>query len=423
MGIKVKLDLDADTTRLTEAVQKALSAGFGGGSSQGLATSPTDTIRQLSGGGGKNVIPSGARGGVPPDWYLRQGTQRLAGLGPLFPMPPIPGSVAQPNNGAASFIKNVLFAANPVLRPGNVFGNLFAARQLFSGLSGTKVGQNALGAVGLSGVGGAALATGGIMGILLAVGASLKALSAIIKETIASYDQARKLYAKSLLSGLGLQFTIGRGNLANVLGVSEKEVFQFGAAVAYIGPKLKFATDVMAKTTPNLTSVAWEFNILKTNLEAMFFTIANDAAPALRRLLDGFSQLTVEMTLLYGALKPTLNFIMDTLNSKVGKIFVGGLAGALVPGGGAMLDFLKSIGTLGKDSGAAPSPSAMMKQLPVSAFERMGFITGRGAMDDYARRTAAATEDTAKALNKLLMGGIPGIPGSNLGFSNATSNP
>ncbi len=394
MGIKIKLDLDADTQKLSDAIQRAVARGFQGAGSSGLATNPAQVANQIAGNdagfsssavgmkrrsiGNLNMIsPASPSFLNNPGFFLSNG-----------PKPPnIAAYQAQQQAQRASFLKNIGFAGIPLLSPGSVLGNLFASRQIFSGLSG-PVGQKALGGLGLAGTAGTALATGGVMAVLLAVGASIKLLITSLKETAKTFDEARKLYAKTLLSGMGLRFTAGRNNLADVLGVSEKEVLQFGAAIALIGPKLKFATDIMARTTPNLTSVAYEFEIMKKNLQALFMVMANDAAPAIRKFLDGISELIQMFTVFY-----------QKFHEIIGKI-ASILASSFQP---ELVAIAKIIGALGKDIGAAPQPQGLMKQLPVSALERMGLIVGGfGAGNDAPQRTAKATERTAKLLEKLV---------------------
>lgn len=385
MPIRVRVELDADTQRLSDTIQRAVSKGFQGGGSQGLATNPQSIARQIAGTSGQGMKgyrdTMGAYSLPPTPEFFSNPRFFFSKI-----LPPTIASVQAKNQAQqAAFLKNIGFAGIPLLSPGSVLGNLFATRQIFSGLSG-PVGQKLLGGVGLAGTGGTVAATATIMPILLAFGAALKGLQIAIRQTAAAYDDARKLYAHSLLSGLGLQFTANRQNLADVLGVSEKEVFQFGAAVAFIGPKLKFASDVMARTAPNLTSVSYEFEILKKNLGAMFAVLANDAAPALRKFVDG------------------LNVLIESLTRFFEKNKIGIALEAIFEGmiGSKVADIIAS---KGKDIGPAPTPQGFMKQLPASALERMGLVVGGfGGGGDSAQRTAKATEKSAKLLEVLVRG-------------------
>ena len=189
-----------------------------------------------------------------------------------------------------SFLKNISLLAGPVFNPGGVLSTMFSSRQAFSALM-TQTGQQGLGKAGLSGIGGAALGTVGLVGAATAVGFSLKALSKIVNETIDSYDKARKLYASSLISGLGTGFIAKRQNLASILGVSEIEVMQFGAAVAYLNPKIEQATKIFEETNPALTQVSWHTKILKLDFEALGAKLANSVAPALLTVIDALDVL------------------------------------------------------------------------------------------------------------------------------------
>lgn len=398
MAIKIKVELDADVQRLTDSIQRAVTKGFTGGGTQGLATNPSSVIRQIAGTQG-----AGMRGYRDP-----MGGESLPATpdflnNPRFfwskILPPTIASVQQRNQAQqASFLKNIGFAGIPVLSPGSVLGNLFATRQIFSGLSG-PVGQGLLGKAGIGGTAGTAAVTGVLMAGLLAVGVSLKALQAALKGTIAAFDEARKIYAKALTSGLGIQFTVGRSNLAEILGVSETDVLKFGAALAVLGPKLKFSTDVISRTTPNLTSVAWEFGVMKKNLEALFFTLANDASPTLRRFADGISQVTNAITR-FVQNSPAFIYLFKLWAQNMLPIF----------------------SQIGKDSGPAPLPQGQMKQLPASALERMGLVVGGFGGNTSAERTAKATEKSAKLLEKLVVG-VTGSGSGGTFYSPLMSNP
>ncbi len=383
MGIKVKVDLDVNTDKLANTIQQGVAKGFTGGMKQGLATDPSIVARQIMGDLAAGMKGHGDTAGliIPPLSNIDRA---------ITPPPAIKAFQAsmrlqeKQRLQQSQFLKNIGFAGIPLLNPTSVFGNLFASRQIFSGLSG-PTGQGLLSKVGLGGsAGGAAAATGVVMAGLLAIGLALKALQITIRETAKAFEEARKLYAKTLISGLGLNFTIGRKNLADVLGVSEKEVLQFGAAISTLGPKLKFATDTMSKTTPNLASVAFEFSILKKDMEALFFTIANEAAPALRTFADAMSKLVVAFTRFLQH-DPIAKFIESITVGKYSSLNV--LAHLLG----------------GSDSGPAASPQGLMKQLPASHLERMGLVVGGfGTQSDFASRTAKATEKSSKLLEQIV---------------------
>src|ERR1700722_19222085 len=110
------------------------------------------------------------------------------------------------------------------------------------GGSGGGIGGAIFGAAGAAGY-------GEIFVVVKALEYAFKTLVGAIKKTIEAYDNATKIYAKSLMSGLGVGFTVKRGMLAEVLGVDEKDVLRFGYALAYLSPRLQFATDEISKST------------------------------------------------------------------------------------------------------------------------------------------------------------------------------
>ena len=261
----------------------------------------------------------------------------------------------------AKFIKDATFAMMPLFNPTSVWGNLFATRQIFSAFSGTKTGTGLMAKAGLSGTGGAALAAGGTVGVLLSVGLAIKALSKVMHESIAAYRDAPKLYAKAMTSGLGLKFVTKRTMLADIMGVSEQEVIKYGYAFQYLNPKIEWASAIMAKTNTNLTSVDWSFKIVGNDMKAMFATIANDAAPAMRKFLDGLHNVIEDVTEWYNKHKEQV-----ALQTKV-------FGWTMMP---LQMLSLKYFSSKGTDTGPAPQPLSFMKQLPASSWEKMGLVIG-----------------------------------------------
>ena len=217
-----------------------------------------------------------------------------------------------------------------------------------------------------------------------------KVVNVIIKGLRDTAEVARKLYANALQSGLGLQFTTRRSLLSSVLGVSEKDVFQFGAAVAYINPRLQSASDILAKTAPSLAAVSYGFRILEADMQALFAIVANDAAPAIRKTTLFISALVQAFEKLHnvisGAFKITLETLIESLPT-------------------GLRELAKSLETLVSnipDPGAAPNPVAAMQQIHASALEHMGLIVGGlGGATDFAAQTATNTKQTAVAVQKI----------------------
>lgn len=288
---------------------------------------------------------------------------------------------------SAKSIQNLTFGMMPLLNPTSLWGNMFASRQIFSAANSS---QGLLGKVGLSGTGGAAAATGVVMGALLAIGFALKGLEKIVKETTKAYETARQQYGHALSSGgLALGVSIKRTALADIIGVSEKDVYMFGNAIKYLNPKLEFASSIMAKNAANLTSVSWGFKTLELDVMALFSTVANLAAPGIRKFTDGLSNMVVIMAGFIDRYGPIL--------SKLAGGLVKGVAQSLFPTGSLIA---KAISAVGTDSGAAPGIQAFAKQLPASHLERMGLVVGGFGIQDYAKQTA---QNTRKMVSLLTM--------------------
>lgn len=233
---------------------------------------------------------------------------------------------------------------------------------------------------------GRAAALGGAAGLAGAGAAILvKEAIALLKKTfdefVKTFSNAASLYSKALQSGTGLNFTSRREGLASVLGVSSKDVYQFGQAVLFLQPRLQFATSILAKTAPNLAATAYEFRILKMNIEALFASMANDAAPELRKFADGLSQI--------------VKAIEDFNSKHHAGSFIAGFIKGLFPSVGV-------IAGAGKDSGPAPNPLAYMKQIQASAWERLGLVIGGMGGNNAAQETARNTKETAMGIKQLV---------------------
>ena len=270
---------------------------------------------------------------------------------------------------------------------------------------------------------------------------AFKALVGSVKKVIEAYDNATKLYAKSLMTGLGLQFVTKRQNIASVLGVDETQIFRFGAALAYLTPQLAFANEEISKTAIPLTGIGWQFKILGMNIKAIWAQIASALAPAFGAFLENLNSffVTLGKSQILKAFASALDVVLIVLNDVIGAIeifvnaFVTGfkiIADAIsiaimkilnlvskLPGlhklGGydtskaenditnsafALNDEIKKyLGNFfgSKTATNIPPPISQMKQLPAGAFEKMGLIIGGGLADkslELQRRTAMGIE-------------------------------
>jgi hypothetical protein len=345
---------------------------------KGAFSSTSEAFKKLNpdlfkGGGG-----GGSGGGL---------AAAASGFGGKRKEPPILAELkAKMDMDRSKFIKDATFAMMPLFNPTSVWGNLFATRQIFSGLSQTKTGQSIVGKFGMgTGTAATAAVAGGTVGVLLAVGLAIKGLAKVMQESIKAYIEAPKLYAKAMTSGLGLKFVTKRSMLAEIMGVSETEVIKYGAAFSYLNPKIEWASAIMARTNQNLTSVGWSFKIVGNDMKALFSDIANDAAPAMRKFLSGFSDFVKAVDDWYERHKTGIGR-MASFYFKWNPIT------------GLPMAIAEHFTPKGEDPGAAPQPLSFMKQLPASAWEHMGLVIGGAGGNSPAERTARATKETAEYL-------------------------
>jgi len=190
-------------------------------------------------------------------------------------------------------------------------------------------------------------------------------------------DAAGALYANSVRSGFNLQQGSTRASIGRVLGVSEHEIFIFGAQMEKLIPKLRVANATFARTAPELTSLSWEMKVLKENTHALFAEISSDVAPAFKTLALAINGITSAVTRFLQI--PMVKGFLSTAGSGVASA-INSLTG----------------------NGVAPSPVGIMRQMPAANWEHMGLqVGGSGAMQ-FAATTARATTRTADGVQALL---------------------
>lgn len=284
---------------------------------------------------------------------------------------------AKSKSDADRFKVDMASAALPFFNPLSPWSTLWGSKNIFKGLStehGKQFSEKFMGGIG-PGTG-----TLAVIGIATALGLALKGLSKIVEETEKAFENARQLYAKALNSGLGLNFTAKRSLVANILGVSEADIFRFGNQLAYLNPRLQQASEILARTSIPLTKFSYDWKVLMADISASFAKVANLIAPALDRFINRFDNF-VRILNSYHAPTPE-----ETL-----KIFIPGYA--LSKGFGLAFTRLDS----GSGSGL-PGPTSWMKQLPASSWEHMGLQIAGGSTN-YARDTARNTARMAKNLD------------------------
>lgn len=377
---------------------------------QGYVSSPANYAPILP----KVTLPSGSlyQGPVPPMIPP-----------PMLPKTPtLPEMPSIPLGDAAIFWRRMITGLLAGFRNPAGMGSVIAGNQFFGAFGNTATGGRALGAMGLgAGAGGAALATGGLLVGIAALAAAIKSLQLTVRESIAASERARALYAKTIQSGTGLQYNAQTSNIARAMGVSSMEIYQFGGALDFLYPRLKQASRISADSAVALTPLAYELSILKTDIEALFDTLAVEAVPALRFFVNLLDELAKSMqeaakyivpiikTFLSASLPPGADKqkLMNDL-SFVASTIAGPFSGILAR---ALADTSRNL----------QMPSAFMKQMPVSNFERMGLVASMSSsgLVDYSRRTAVATETIARHV--IANGGVPrSMP---FGFDPQVSNP
>ena len=309
----------------------------------------------------------------------------------------------------ATFLKDMTFLMMPLMNPGSVWASLFSTRQTFSALM-TETGQRKLGKVGISGFAGAAGVTALLVGASTALGLAFMALKKTVQETFLAYEAARKLYAKSLLSGLGLGLQTQRGLLASIIGVSETEVIKFGAAWAYLNPRIEHASKILAETAVPLTQVSWEWKIFQADLSAFAAKMAADIAPAMMEFIDSLSILLKllddhKATLIWNLQNSGLGVANTTTKILANMIY--GVTDKEVRAGAA------------RGRGTMPDPQAYMKQLPVSAWERMGLVVGGGG--NTTNELIMKSNQYLKVIAQAVTSGVPRA--SQFGLDPNVANP
>jgi len=387
LGDEVKGDVAAIQSKIASQLR---TSGKGTPLSQVNRDLEANIAFGRGGGGGMTKISPKMLAAMSPEdraWVLSRGSGGGGGGFKGKPPPILADLKAKMDMDRSKFIKDATFAMMPLFNPTSVWGNLFATRQIFSGLSQTKTGQGIVGRFGMgTGMGTTAAVAGGAVGILLAVGLSIKALAKVMHESIQAYKDAPKLYAKAMTSGLGLKFVTKQSMLSDIMGVSEQDVIKYGYAFSYLNPKIEWASAIMAKTNTNLTSVGWSFKIVDNDLKAMFATIANDAAPAMRQMAQGISEVIKLATEMYEKFGNPIVTVAGIGARGVSTMILGSAITSVLS---SVIPALRIAG--GKDPGAAPQPLSFMKQLPASSWEKMGLVIGGGGRNP-AQETANNTK-------------------------------
>lgn len=208
---------------------------------------------------------------------------------------------------------------------------------------------------------------GGLIGgvAATAIFQGIHQLQQVIERFSKVFEDNAKLYTSALKSGgNSVGFAVNRSVLAQVMGVSEDEVYKFGAAMQFASRMTGTATEALAKTMPTLTATTWQYRATLISLKA------------------AFSGLMV-------ALSPFINFLLKAVQSLADFMSKNAWIWN-------MITFAAGISVLPGKNSQVPNPIASPDRMPASAWEKMGLIVGSGSSANYLQRIAANTERMVK---------------------------
>lgn len=309
------------------------------------------------------------------------------------------------------------------------------------------------------GAGAAGAAAGGYVAVAMA---ALTAVMAGLNKTIEKMNeqirQARAQYAKQLMSGgMPGAFTQQRSSLANILGVSERDVFAFGNAVAYVSEMTKISNAVLAENTRVLAATSWHQAALGQSMDAAWSEVAATFAPVIQKASDLVRQLVdfaTESGIVAGAFQAMADGMQIVIKAfEFTGVVMAGVVFAIASVREAFVTMLYHIhiaivnmaakigvelsGPDGNDVVAAhkaansakknldekwdkfnnwkpdeaPGAMASSKRMASSPWERMGLVLGIGGAGNYQKQTADNTKRMAKILEQMHNrgGGVAGL--------------
>lgn len=379
---------------------------------------------------------------------------------------------AQRKRGSESIAKNLPLAAAPIFQPTSFWANAIAVNRIQAMLQ-TPQGKAMLGNLGVSG----GVFTGAAVAAMVALGLAIKGLKLALEKAKEAIEFSGKTYIKSVQSGMGVGGATSRSLIAQALGVDEKDIFQFGAAMQYIQPRIKASAAAISSAVVPLTKLRVDIEILKIKFLAFGSVLAVNLMPIIESFLNAlgsFSDFLTQSNVVQGAMTVLIK-VLQVIQFNIQSVAIGfqlAADGILVlmaaindlihflakinpvikliskmsgvgttimspdalkkfatdakAGEKAQFDLAKSILGLddsGKPKGAAfASPAAFAKQMPASAWEKMGLVIGGGGVN-HAAETAKNTKKTAQTLDKILQAVVSGAATGAPIFSPAYNNP
>jgi hypothetical protein len=224
--------------------------------------------------------------------------------------------------------------------------------------------------------------TAAVAGVRVAIGLwryaitlAIKPIQMMVRAFLEAADAASRIYAKSLQTGgMPVGYVTKMGNLADIIGVSEHDVIQYGEAVRFLNSQIKTATRGITESIPSLTAMSWEWKVMKLNLHAAEMEIASQFAPVMNIFIqylrfgsENIAKLAHHLNLL--SLIGIPKWVQNILKSVMPNI---------------------------------PPPAVSAKRLEVSQWERQGLVLGNMGGGSHAAQTAKNTAKTVTVLEKML---------------------
>jgi hypothetical protein len=134
---------------------------------------------------------------------------------------------------------------------------------------------------------------------------------------------------------------------------------------------MRVSTAAIADAVPGLTTIGWEWRMIKVDMQALSMTVANSLVPALHIM---FTAIHTEITKLI----------------QVAQLF------KLSPAYQQMMLIAKLLGFK-----EAPAPETSAHRLRSSPWEQMGMVIGLGAAENPMKQTAKNTAKSAEYLGQM----------------------
>jgi len=295
-----------------------------------------------------------------------------------------------------------------------------------------KLKSNQAAAAGGGGIGNTQTALiGGAAGGLAGVAASIikdvvvQMIGAIKRAIVDAFKEAASLYSKQLTSGgMSAGLTTKQSLLSQVIGVGEKDVWQYGKAVAYLNDKIRLSTAEIQRNIRPLTAVTWSWRLMGINMRALMSQIAAGLAPAFKQFADlvsafvefiretGYMQLSISvLKSAFVVFNVTLALVAVAMASIIQQFvmfadlikFIGGAKNPFANSKAGAEAIQKMIASLGDKSAKAvvPEAAAGANRLQSSHWERMGMVIGQGIGNNPLRATERNTRKAADLLKDI----------------------